>query len=276
MNTQRLSEVHLTTKFFLVFVGGLGLLAESATAAPKAMATVLGRVLVKRKNLATTTTLQANDKLYPGDVVVTGLSVGATIQFADGSRVDMAGRSTLEITNSAGHGRTLFRALNGRMAAHLRPGKVIATRTSLVRVKGTVILISIDDNGVATLSVLEGAAEFYNPCGSVIVPAGAQSTVLPGNAPTAPTAIPDVQALLRNWEDQTDVLSPFVKPGAQPVPNPIAYGYINGWGPDYLQDAVAHLKARPANERLVFMTALANIKPKLNKDCGCDGTANSK
>ncbi len=276
MKILRGRNVHLTTTLLLILGGSFGVCATSASAAPRAMATVLGRVVVKRKNLSTTTTLQANDKLYPGDVVVTGLAGGATIQFADGSRVDMAGRSMLEITSSAGQGKTLFRALNGRMAAHLRPGKVIATRTSLVRVRGTVILISIDDNGAATLAVLEGSAEFYNPCGSVLVPAGAESVVLPGNAPTAPTAIPDVQSLLKNWDDQADILAPFVKPDAAPAPGTIGYlqPYSPTGAPEYLQYAVDQLDARSSREQLLFTSALAEIKPKhaSGKDCGCGGS----
>lgn len=271
MNIHRRRKVHLGVTLFLVLGGSFGVCLDSASAAPKPMATVLGRVLVKRKNLATTTTLQANDKLYPGDVVATSYSSNASVQFSDGSRVDMAQRSVMEITSrsSVGGAKTLFRALNGRMAAHLRPGKVVATRTALVRVKGTVILISVEDDGTSTLSVLEGAAEFFNPCGSVLVPAGAQSVVQPGNAPTAPSAIPDVGALLRNWQDQSGVLSPFVGPNANiPVPPttaPVVYELPDG-APEYLHSAVARLKAVPLTERI---QALASIKPTTNPDCGC-------
>jgi hypothetical protein len=210
----------------LLAAGLLSGATETTLAAPRPSAFVLGQVSVKRKNLATTTTLQANDKLYPGDVIAS--AKGATVQFTDGSRVDMADNAVLEITKAdsvPGGGKTLFRALNGRMAAHLRPGKVIATRTSLVRVKGTIVLISVDDDGTSTLSVLEGAAEFFNPCGSVLVPAGQQSVVKPGYGPSDPSVIPDVQGLLRDWRDQTDILKPFVQPGVQ------ATGATAGDGP---------------------------------------------
>lgn len=210
------------------------------------MAFVLGRVSVKRKNLATTTSLQANDKLYPGDVVAS--AKGATVQFTDGSRVDMADNAVLEITKPAGvggGGKTLFRALNGRMAAHLRPGKVIATRTSLVRVKGTIVLISVDDDGTSTLAVLEGAAEFFNPCGSVLVPAGQQSVVKPGYGPTDPSAIPDVQGLLNQWRDQTDILKPFVQPGVQPAAATAADGPAPGPEPPVV---TANAKLAPKDE----------------------------
>lgn len=272
-------KIHLKRRFrlkvglFLGLAGGFSQLSDSISAAPRPSAVMLGRAVVKRKNLATTTTLQANDRLYAGDIVATGGVQGATVQFADGSRVDMAGRSVLEITSpvNVGRGKLLFRALNGRMAAHLRPGKVVATRTALVRVRGTVILISVEDDGTSTLAVLEGSAEFFNPCGSVLVPAGSQSVAQPGNAPSAPAAIPDVQSLLNNWRNQNDVLAPFVTPAAQPVANIIGNGRIASPTrlPNYLRDAVDKLKTVPASERFIVVSALAKIKLINSSDCGC-------
>ncbi len=208
--------------FLLTVAVGAACLWKSAPkndeTAPRPVATVRGSVIVKRKNLRTTTTLQSNDKLYEGDVVVTKLA-SASVRFNDGSEVDMKNNTGLEITKpiSVGKGKTLFRALNGRMTAHLRPGRVISTRTALVRVKGTIIYLDIEDDGTTTLCVLEGAAEFFNPCGQVLVPAGAQSTVEPGNAPQPPQVIPDIKSLWDDWRKGSGANGPVDPPVTNPV-----------------------------------------------------------
>ena len=184
-----------------LFLGSGALHVLPAAAAPRPGSVLAGNVIVKRKNLKTTTTLRANDNLEEGDIVSTSASK-ASLRFADGSRVEMASESALEITKptSVGGSKLLMRALNGRMAARLTPGKVIATRTALIRVKGTEIVITITPDGGTILEVLEGAAEFFNPCGQVMVGSGQQSNVKPGSAPSTPSAIPNVNELLKQWE----------------------------------------------------------------------------
>ncbi len=195
------SPAYATTVFAVILAGDFLAGAPAAMAAPRPATVVSGSVVVRRKNLRTTTTLHANDSLNEGDVVATG-ATRASLQFNDGSKVDMSSDSAIEITKptSVGQGKLLLRALNGRVSARLRPDKVIATRTALIRVKGTEIVISIAADGTTTLEVLEGAAEFFSPCGQVLVGAGKKSDARPGTAPTTPSDIPNLDALLKDWQ----------------------------------------------------------------------------
>ncbi|BCM88293.1 beta-barrel assembly-enhancing protease [Abditibacteriota bacterium] len=169
-------------------------------AAPRRAATASGNVTVRRKGLRTTTSL-AN--LQDGDVVSAG-ATNASLNFSDGSRVNMAAGSSLEITRSGGKNNVLFRALKGRMAARLRPGKSVQTSTALVRVRGTEIHLVVDDDGTTALAVLEGEADFYNNEGqSVVVEAGQESVVHPGSAPSVPVAIQN-PGLLLEWTLQIE------------------------------------------------------------------------
>ena len=171
-------------------------------AAPKPATVLAGSVVVKRKNVRTTTTLRANGQLEEGDVVASVSGGKASLSFADGSQVELAPESAVEIAPSAAKDgdKAMLRLLNGRIKARLTSGKTLATRTALVRVKGTEVVLAIAPDGATTLEVLEGAAEFSNPCGQVIVSAGMKSDLNPSSPPGTPTAIPDVKALLKEWE----------------------------------------------------------------------------
>lgn len=195
------SPAYAKTLFTVTLIGDLFAMAPAVQAAPRPATILSGSVIVRRKNLRTTTTLHANDSLNEGDVIATG-ATNASLQFNDGSKVDMSSESAIEITKPAavGQGKLLLRALNGRVSAHLRPDKVIATRTAMIRVKGTEIIITIADDGTTTLEVLGGAAEFFSPCGQVLVGAGQKSQAPPGQAPTTPSEIPNLDTLLKEWQ----------------------------------------------------------------------------
>ena len=105
----------------------------SALTAPRPAGTGSGSFTVSRKSVSTSTSM-GNRSVYAGDVVRTSTS-SATLQLEDGSRVAMAPNSAVELTQSGGS--SAFRALKGRMVARLSPGKTVATRTALVRVRGT-------------------------------------------------------------------------------------------------------------------------------------------
>lgn len=173
-----------------------GLILE---AAPRPTTVLSGNVIVKRKNVSTTSSVGARGSLQAGDVVATSANSNASLQFADGSKVSLAGNSAVEITKP-GKNNTLMRALNGRVEASLKSGKTIATRSAMIRVKGTEIVITIAADGATTLEVLEGSAEFFNPCGSVLVHRGERSEAKPGNAPSTPSQIPNLDDLLREWK----------------------------------------------------------------------------
>jgi hypothetical protein len=59
-------------------------------------------------------------------------------------------------------------------------------------VRGTYILLQVNEaDGTTVLTVLEGSVDFYNEFGEVIVHESQQSTIAPGQAPTAPIPAPD-------------------------------------------------------------------------------------
>lgn len=186
-------------RVLLMIAGGSLFIQSDLQAAPRPTAIVSGNVTVRRKNLSTSTSL-----VQEGDVVSAGAR-NASLNFSDGSRVSMDAGSSLEITRAGGgKNNVLFRALNGRMVARLRPGKSVQTRTALVRVRGTEIHLVVGDDGTTALAVLEGEADFTNNEGqSVLVEAGQESVVRPGSAPTVPVAIQN-PGLLLEWTLQIE------------------------------------------------------------------------
>jgi tetratricopeptide (TPR) repeat protein len=65
-----------------------------------------------------------------------------------------------------------------------RSGLTIQTPAAAAAVRGTEINLLIGSAGETVLTVVEGAAEFSNPQGSILVNAGEEGTALPGQAPT--------------------------------------------------------------------------------------------
>ena len=63
------------------------MIAPPLQAAPRPATVLGGSVVVKRKNVRSTTTIAANGSLQEGDVIATSATSKASLQFADGSRV---------------------------------------------------------------------------------------------------------------------------------------------------------------------------------------------
>jgi hypothetical protein len=65
-----------------------------------------------------------------------------------------------------------------------RSGLTIQTPAAAAAIRGTEINLRVGDSGETILTVVEGAAEFSNPEGSVLVNAGEEGTAVPGAPPT--------------------------------------------------------------------------------------------
>ena len=65
-----------------------------------------------------------------------------------------------------------------------RSGLTIQTPAAAAAIRGTEINVRIGGGGETVLTVVEGAAEFSNPQGAILVNAGEEGTALPGQAPT--------------------------------------------------------------------------------------------
>lgn len=63
------------------------------------------------------------------------------------------------------------------------PALTVQTPNATAAIRGTDWDLAVDDNGVATLTVLSGEIDFYNEFGRVRVGASEQATVRPGEAP---------------------------------------------------------------------------------------------
>ena len=165
-----------------------------------------GKLVVKRKGTAKVVDLSSNGVLYVGDVVGTGPDSKAKLLFNDGSQFGLNAKSAVEITapTKTANGRQSFvRALSGQIWARLRPGNAVQTPSATLGVAGTVINLDIADDGVTTLTVVDGEVDFYNNFGATVVGTSQQSTARPDAAPTKPITIPNA-GLIIEWAVDLD------------------------------------------------------------------------
>ena len=150
--------------------------------------------------------LSSNGVLYAGDVVGTGPDSKAKLLFNDGSQFGLNANSAVEITapTKTANGRQSFvRALSGQIWARLRPGNAVQTPSATLGVAGTIINLDIAEDGVTTLTVVDGEVDFYNNFGATVVGTSQQSTARPNAAPTKPITIPNA-GLIIEWAVDLD------------------------------------------------------------------------
>lgn len=113
----------------------------------------------------------------------------ASILFVDETQVKLNAGAVLtirQVRSASGpasamelqRGEAWFRTKNPRS------GLTIQTPAAAAAIRGTEINLRIGDAGETTLTVVEGAAEFSNPQGAILVNAGEEGTAIPGQAPT--------------------------------------------------------------------------------------------
>ena len=145
--------------------------------------------------------------LYVGNVVGTGANGKMTLLWGDGAQVRLGENSSIQVTQPkvVGDGkRSLFRAINGRIWARLRPGNAIETRTVALGVRGTEIHLDVaESDGTTALVVVEGEVEFFNKFGSVVVNTSQRSIARPGLAPSAPVTVQNGN-LITEWTSSLD------------------------------------------------------------------------
>jgi len=177
-------------------------LAGIASAAPVAtVQAASGTLSVKRSGTTALAALRVRSNLNIGDLVGTGANSKATLLFTNGSQLRMNANSAVEITapSNVGRGKTsLFRAISGEVWARLRPGQAAQTRSAIAGVRGTEFILQIAADDTTTLTVIDGAVEFFNPFGEVVVGQSQQSVARVGSAPTAPLTIENA-GLILEW-----------------------------------------------------------------------------
>lgn len=113
----------------------------------------------------------------------------ASILFIDETQVKMNAGAVLTVrqVRSAGGAASTMELQRGEAwfrTKNPRSGLTIQTPAAAAAVRGTEINLRIGAAGETILTVVEGAAEFFNPEGSLLVNAGEEGTAIPGQAPT--------------------------------------------------------------------------------------------
>jgi cytochrome c-type biogenesis protein CcmH/NrfG len=112
----------------------------------------------------------------------------AAILFVDETQVKLNAGAVLTIRQvQRSGGGSAFELSKGEgwfRTKNPRSGLTIQTPAAAAAVRGTEINLRIGANDETVLTVVEGAAEFSNPQGSILVNAGEEGTAIPGQAPT--------------------------------------------------------------------------------------------
>lgn len=186
-----------------------GALVQSAGASPDSVVTVgamTGKLSVQRKTGRGFVALTSGQSLFAGDIVATGANSKASLLFPDGAQLRINANSSIEIPEPRRlkNGKlSLFKAINGQVWARLRPGNAIETRTAVLGVRGTEVLLDVAADGTSTLTVTDGSVDFANDLGAVVVNQGQRSIARPGAAPTAPITA-DNAGFITEWTFDLD------------------------------------------------------------------------
>jgi tetratricopeptide (TPR) repeat protein len=186
----------IPVKAFWLFLYMIVLLlpARSATAQEAGMiASIVGKAEIFRAGQWQPAKLRQS--LLPEDVVRTGPGSRVAILLGDESQIKVNANSTLAIKQigpspgrpvpaALGLLQTILNLLSGEIwiRSRVQPFE-IQTPAATATIRGTEMNLSIVPANAARLAVLEGAVEFRNPQGSVLVAAGEQATAKIGEAP---------------------------------------------------------------------------------------------
>jgi tetratricopeptide (TPR) repeat protein len=181
---------------FVSFVCAVGVVAVPAASAQPAAGQPQAKVVAINGRVDHTVAVQERwtparilQPLLAAERVRTLAASRASILFVDETQVKLNAGAVLTIrqVKTAGgpasslelqRGEAWFRTKNPRS------GLTIQTPAAAAAIRGTEINLSVGDAGETTLTVLEGAAEFFNPQGTVLVNAGEEGVAVPGQPPT--------------------------------------------------------------------------------------------
>jgi tetratricopeptide (TPR) repeat protein len=135
--------------------------------------------------------------LHPGYVIRTDPSGRAEVLFDDGTQMKINVRTILELLASRSRP---VRVIRGQVFLRARSELRINTPTADCHVYGTDLSLEVSEDGTTTLRVVEGAVEFSNPRGRVVVREGLQSTARLGEAPTPPRPAVNLPNIIQ-WTD---------------------------------------------------------------------------
>jgi hypothetical protein len=136
--------------------------------------------------------------LHPGYVIQTDPKGRAEVLFDDGTEVKIDIRTVLELLASRSRPVHVIR---GQVFLRARSELRINTPTADCHVFGTDFHLAVAEDGTTTLTVVEGAVEFSNPQGRVVVRDGLQSTARSGQPPTTPKPAVNLPNIIV-WTDE--------------------------------------------------------------------------
>ncbi|MDE2179680.1 MAG: tetratricopeptide repeat protein, partial [candidate division NC10 bacterium] len=187
--------------------------------------------------------------LAPGDVVRTGPGSRAAILLSDDSQIKVNANSALEITAvmpplgkptraAVGPLQTILNLLKGEVwsSSHGRPFQ-IRTPAATATIRGTEFDLAIGPGNESSLAVLEGAVEFRNPQGSVVVRAGEAATAKVGEPPSKTLLLKPLDAV--QWS--------LYYPGIVSFRDYSLTGVAPNLLPERLADAEQRVVSGPAN-----------------------------
>ncbi len=138
--------------------------------------------------------------LVVGDSFRTGKRSKADVKFTDGSLLRLGQLSSVEMRSAKG-----VRLTGGQLLfAALKPGRVFAG-TAAAEIKGSVVIVRLRENGVATFAMYGGAVDIVTPLGRLALPPGQEVDVAPNGAigrprPRRRAAIRPGRTLSRNGD----------------------------------------------------------------------------
>lgn len=143
--------------------------------------------------------LPQNRDLKPGDEVQTHQHARARIAFGS-STIEMGPLSHIIVPTTTPARRSLLQLIKGKILVLLMGGRPLEVETAgaIASARGTEFLVAAAETGKTTVTVLEGAVDFHNDLGTVLVSAGEQSTAAIGQAPTRPMRV-DPSSFI-DWE----------------------------------------------------------------------------
>jgi Tfp pilus assembly protein PilF len=125
---------------------------------------------------------RAQQPLFPGDKLRTGLRSRVMLQLSDRSRKRYGPQSLIEVAAPGGP----FNFLRGALYYFHRdkPGTLpVRTPHSFAVIRGTEFHLQVDEDETTTLSLFDGEVEMTNEFGRIILHSGEQGIVTPGQPP---------------------------------------------------------------------------------------------
>jgi len=127
-----------------------------------------------------------------GNTIRTGAGGRAQVLFNNGTHLAMKANTQIEIIAPPSSSKPLVVRVTGALSevfVRARGKTEIRTAAGTAAVRGTEFLVRLPSENTTELTVAEGAVDFSNPQGAVVVAANQQSVAQVGTAPSPPVAV---------------------------------------------------------------------------------------